>query len=234
MPGQVDAARRRARESRSELGLGRDDPVSCILTAVERDGRVPVVVAPLTEETAGCCAPLDGGAVLFVNGLQYPVGRQRFTLAHEYGHHALGHGYGPPDSIWTIYGRPLKSREVAANAFAAEFLAPETAVRAFVDHEPTLETVGRVAGHFGLSLLAALIRLGNLGLTHRFDVLRRELDDRDLRDHVRPPERNDGLATIRGLPRLPAALEGSLLDAVLRGDAAAGPALSRALPLLMR
>jgi Zn-dependent peptidase ImmA (M78 family) len=234
MPGTVAVARERARDARAALGLGPREPFSCLLTAIERDAQVPVVVAGLTEQTAGYCAPFGATSLLFVNGRQHPVGRQRFTLAHEFGHHVLGHGSGPPDSIWTIYGKALKSREVEANAFAAELLAPAAGVRELVDGEPTLETVGRVAGHFGLSLLAALVRLSHLSLTSRYPALRAELDDPALRAYVRPPERLDALATVRWLPRLPEALKGSLLDAVLRGDAAADPALSRALPLLMR
>jgi hypothetical protein len=163
------------------------------------------------------------------------VGRQRFTLAHEYGHHVMGHEGLPPDSAATLSGRALSSVEVQANAFAAEFLAPAAGVRALIEGEPTLDTVGRVAGHFGISMAAALVRINDLGLTGRDDELRAELADPELRRWVRWPERDDELARIGGrLPRVSPLLEGSHLHAALRGDAAADPRLSRALTLLMR
>jgi hypothetical protein len=135
-----------------------------------------------------------------------------------------------------IQGFARSSIEVQANAFAAELLAPAAGVRALVGADPSLETLAEVAGHFGISMQAALVRVNNLGLTARDDQLRAELDDQDLRDWVRPPERDDELARIAGrLPRISALLEGTELLAVLRGDAAATrPGLSRALAVLMR
>ena len=234
MPGyDGNFGAKRAREARAALGLDPEEPFACVLTAIEEAG-VPVIVASLPGETAGCCVRLDDRSYLFVNGRQY-VGRQRFTLAHEYGHHVLGHDGSVPDSKATIYGRTLSSVEVQANAFAAEFLAPAAGVRAMVDGEPTLETIARVAGHFGISMRAALVRLHNLRLTARDDELRAELDDPELRQWVRPAERDDELARIGSrLPRVSALIADSHLHAALRGDAAADPALSRALSLLMR
>ena len=104
-----------------------------------------------------------------------------------------------------------------------------------VDGEPSLETIARIAEHFGVSLQAALVRLNNLRLTTRDDELRAELADPELRSWVRFTERVDELARIeRRLPRVSALLEGSELLAAMRGDAPADPALSRALRLLMR
>ena len=225
---------KRAREARAALGLGPEEPFACALGAIEAAG-VPVVVAALPGNVAGCCLKSGDRSLLFVNGLEY-VGRQRFTLAHEYGHHVMGHEGMPPDSTETVVQLFARSPvEVQANAFAAEFLAPAAGVRAMVDGEPTLETIARVAGHFGISLQAALVRLNNLRLTARDDELRAELDDPELRRWVRPAERDDELARIGSrLPRVSALIAGSHLHAALRGDASADPALSRALSLLMR
>ena len=226
---------KRAREARAALGLGPEEPFACALGAIEAAG-VPVVVAGMHDQIAGFCLKTgDARSCLIVNGLQY-VGRQRFTLAHEYGHHVMRHEGAPPDSTQTvIQGLTRSSVEVQANAFAAEFLAPAAGVRAMVDEEPTLETLARLAGHFGISMQAALVRLNNLRLTTRDDELRAELGDADLRAWVRPAEREDALARIgRRLPYVSNLLEGTDFLAVMRGDAAADPALSRALSVLMR
>ena len=225
---------KRAREARAALGLGPEEPFACVLTAIEGAG-VPVVVAGLPGKVAGCCVKSGGNSLLFVNGLEY-VGRQRFTLAHEYGHHVMGHEGMPPDSTETVVQLFARSpMEVQANAFAAEFLAPAAGVKAMVDGEPTLETLARIAERFGVSMESALWRVNNLGLTRRDAELLVELRTPEIRQWVPFTERADELARIeRRLPRVSPLLEGTTLDAALRGDASADPALSRALSLLMR
>ena len=128
MPGHDgNLGAKRAREARAALGLGPEDPFACVLTAIEEAG-VPVVVAALPGKVAGCCLKAGDRSLLFVNGHEY-VGRQRFTLAHEYGHHVLGHEGMPPDSTDTVVALFARSSiEVQANAFAAEFLAPAAGV----------------------------------------------------------------------------------------------------------
>ncbi len=115
--------------------------------------------------------------VLWVNGTHAPV-RMRFTLAHELGHVRCGHDAGiAVDTYETLAGRTTDSREVQANAFAAELLAPAAGVRAMIDGEPTLEDVVRIAARHGISAVAALYRLSTLRLTRRVDALRREIDE---------------------------------------------------------
>ena len=101
-------------------------------------------LSSLTERTDGFCTVTDHFTYIFYNsGL--PVGRQRFTVAHEIGHLALGHvGQG---RVTTINREPnLKDsqEETQANQFAARLLAP-----ACVLHElgaTTPEAIQRVCG----------------------------------------------------------------------------------------
>lgn len=55
----------------------------------------------------------------------HPTSLQRYTAAHEYGHHALGHE-GSLDAEENVegFGRRLDEREVATQTFAADFLMP--------------------------------------------------------------------------------------------------------------
>lgn len=53
----------------------------------------------------------------------HPVALQRFTAAHELGHHLLGHAFSI-DSADTIMGNSQSLQEHAAQAFAAHFLMP--------------------------------------------------------------------------------------------------------------
>jgi hypothetical protein len=101
----------RARETRSALGIDAAEPLGCILTVVERDLGLPVIVAALPQGIAGCCWREGERTVLWVNGTQAAV-RQRFTLAHEVGHVRCGHDADVPvETFATIGGKSTDSRE---------------------------------------------------------------------------------------------------------------------------
>ena len=146
-----------ARLAREELGVGLTDRCSDILELIEGDAGVPVGVLELPEGFAGVMKRARGRAFIFVNGTEAAV-RQRFTLAHEYGHYTLGHGT-VFDRTADMFGRD--PREVAANAFAAEFLVLRPAVHAWMerrgDPDIDLEVVVRLAAYFGISARAARI-----------------------------------------------------------------------------
>src|SRR5215210_1050256 len=123
MPGlHTNVGAKRARETRAALGLEQGAPVDVLEVAEQRAG-VPVVVARLPDAVAGCCWRDGERTLLWVNGAQ-PLVRQRFTLAHELGHLRCGHDGMPVDSVAVVGGDTHDPREVQANAFAAELLAP--------------------------------------------------------------------------------------------------------------
>ncbi|MCX8016832.1 MAG: ImmA/IrrE family metallo-endopeptidase [Rhodocyclaceae bacterium] len=92
--------------------------------------------------------------------------RQRFTVAHELGHWALGHlRHGQrlfrdaPASFTLAAG----GQEREANAFAAAILMPADALR-FVMQEGVAETLEGLARMFDVSQAAMHWRVHNLGL----------------------------------------------------------------------
>jgi len=148
-----------AREARRDLSLGDDGPVPDILQRVESGAGVNVVLATLPEGgPAGAYTQERGVPFILVNAVE-PVVRQRFTLAHEFGHHRLGHGDVLDQTISWGVTAPV---EVAANRFAAEFLVPVAAVDLwFQSSRPAsfgLETLVRLANAFGVSCETALWR----------------------------------------------------------------------------
>ncbi len=231
---------KRAREARAELGEALYAPLDCVVTAVERCG-VGVLVLDLPEGVAGAYDP--AGAWIFVNGRQQVV-RQRFTVAHEFGHHRLGHrDLKILDSPADIAGRAHEHdwREVQANAFAAEFLAPKAAVRAWWQEErqgaPNLETVCRLAVHFRISAIAAAFRLNDAGIVDAARVERFKAEIEGDRLHVAvveqlglDPRHDDVLqrALDDGRARLPAALAASPLGAYMRREVTLDQAARRA------
>src|SRR4051794_17302713 len=94
-------------------GLG---PLPDVIEAVEDRGGTYAVVLELAGGVAGAYIAKTDLPLIFVNGRQ-AITRQRFTLAHEFGHHRMGHSTGIDQEV--IVGAVEHSpNEVAANAFA--------------------------------------------------------------------------------------------------------------------
>lgn len=215
---------KRARETREALGLDPAAPLDCILTLVETTLALPVVIAALPGGVAGCCWRGAEEVVLWVNGTHAPV-RQRFTLAHELGHLRCRHdGAIPVETFVTLGGKTTDSREVQANAFAAELLAPAAGVTAIADGgEPGIEEVVRIAAVFGISTIAALYRLNTLGLAGSCEELAAAIEAGDheaVWDGLKPESLADAIAAVDAgnLPRLSPALRESALAGIVRGS----------------
>ena len=88
--------------------------------------------------------------------------RQRFTVAHELGHHALNHGDSPRDTSANFTMGANDRREVAANCFAAELLMPAEIVHALIKVRG-IRTIEQLASMFNVSKAAMTYRVGNLG-----------------------------------------------------------------------
>lgn len=92
---------------------------------------------------------------------EHPV-RQRFTIAHELGHHVLNHGERNRDTPNEFMSMNTDPAERAANTFAAELLMPASAVRAMVEVRKITD-VGNLASLFHVSRPAMTFRLRGLG-----------------------------------------------------------------------
>lgn len=217
-----------ARVARQQLGLGLDQPVHDILRVVEETQHLPVAVLRLGEGVAGAYVVRRERPFIFLNGAQ-PVARQRFTLAHELGHHRLGH-VAVVDGVNEVEGRSDEPLEQQANAFAGEFLAPEQALRGWMEAngDPliTIPVLCRLATWFGISAPAAFVRLSQA------DILRNRRQKRDLqtllkRGAHRGAERALGLEPVEDtlarisregeLPRVPAVMRDNALAAYAAG-----------------
>lgn len=216
---------KRAREARQALGLGSDAPLACLLTAVEEQAGLPVVVGRLPEGVAGVCYRADGRTLLWVNGEQARV-RQRFTLAHELGHAWCKHdGRLELDTFATLSGKTTNPYEIQANAFAAEFLVPRAAMEKTVDGDQTLDEIITIATHFGVSAIVVVYRLKTLRLISEGCAAGLQ-GDIEAGAHEAAFERlqleplDDRLGTLEELPYLSPELETTHLAAALRGEAA--------------
>lgn len=197
-----------ARVAREALGLGLAGPLDDILRAIEEDGEVPVAVLDLPDDLAGLFRRRKGQALIAING-NHAFVRQRFTLAHEFGHYRLGHGtvIDGADFAWS-----KDPKEVQANYFAGEFLAPRQAVYAWLeaqgDPSVDLEVIVRFGCRFGLSAKAARVRFESASVIGKTKAA--QLDKQiaaEQHKHVQwalglQPV-SDSLTAIRSLPRIP-------------------------------
>lgn len=232
----TNRGRKRAREARAAFGLDPEEPVGCLLTVIEEQARLPVMIAGgLPDEVAGACYSDDHGTALWVNGT-HVAARQRFTLAHELGHQRCGHRDTPVDTFTTMSGKTTNPREIEANAFAAEFLVPRVASERLIPREPTLEDVVRIACGFGVSPIVVVYRVNELrlGASRRVELLRAEVQDglaeEVVRHHGLEPV-DDRIARIGG--HLPYLSDSSALGAALRGSAAVDDTTARAIDRLL-
>lgn len=103
----------------------------------------------------------DAEKNIIVINSEDPIARQRFSVAHELGHCALGHGSSPRDNSKEYNQRSYVPKEYEANLFAAELLMPKDAVRVMVEQRNL--TFLKLCEVFGVSQSAMQIRLEKLG-----------------------------------------------------------------------
>lgn len=163
--------------ARGDMGIGLESPVPDLLRLLEDEDDLRVFIVALPEDGIDGAYQLDRGEpFVLVNQSKHPV-RKRFTLAHELGHHRLGHG-AQLDRKINLGDRTRK--EVEANRFAGAFLMPRPAIDGWFarhdDPDISLETLVRMAVFFNVSAYVARYRLQAVKRLRSRTVMKR-LDD---------------------------------------------------------
>lgn len=130
---------------------------------------------PFEESLSGVCIKEAGRVVIGVNS-SHSKSRQRFTIAHECGHLALGHK-GELFIDRTVMRRDARSSlavdtdEIEANQFAAELLMPAELLKQSMGllesrygQLPPSETVQKLGDEYRVSTQAMEYRLANMGM----------------------------------------------------------------------
>lgn len=116
----------------------------------------------------GAFERVEGAAGILINS-NHPLGLQRYTAAHEFGHFVMDHQYSA-DSPNELYADEVELQEAAAQAFAADLLMPVPVVnhatkRLGISDELTHpENVYRLAVELGTSYRATVTQLNVLHL----------------------------------------------------------------------
>jgi Zn-dependent peptidase ImmA (M78 family) len=149
-----------AAAARRDLGIGLQGPVPDLLRLLEDEGGLHIFIVSLPEDGIDGAYQVDRGEpFVLINQRRHSV-RKRFTLAHEFGHHELGHG-AQLDSKIDL--RDRTHTEIEANRFAGAFLMPRPAIDDWFarhdDPDLSLETLVRLAVFFNVSAYVARYRL---------------------------------------------------------------------------
>lgn len=183
--------------AREAIGLGPDDPASS-LSAIAMDLGVVVVVGrmPSGSRVAGCSV-MDNGrpSVVLVNS-NHPPARQRFTLAHEIGHHILhGNSGAIACRSYDVRQGRRPSSEFEADVFASALLLPRRALRNLRPNQILApDSLEKIEARFGTSRTATVARLRGLRLISDFDA-------RALRRFVRKAQVAEGQPDFRRVGR---------------------------------
>jgi Zn-dependent peptidase ImmA (M78 family) len=152
---------------REQLGF---EPVD-IWQVLERL-EIPVAIRDFGDEAGDGLYLWEQGEPFIVINKRNRPSRQRFTAAHELGHHEM-HRFDTDRLVLAdqdIYGSQ-DDWEIEANAFAADFLAPGEGIRQRIGdragEEITQDMVVELIGTFGLSYDAMTYRLLNAQLINR-------------------------------------------------------------------
>lgn len=135
-----------------------------------------VVTDHLGDDVAGLLIRKDNQALIAVQRSDPPT-RRNFTVAHEIGHHVLGHQFQPGEHVHVDRGHYISKRgprssagvdpmEVEANQFAAALLMPTKLLNEAVGRlaSPIMDSaVVALAKQFRVSEQAMTIRLSTLG-----------------------------------------------------------------------
>ena len=161
---------RMAAEEKARLALKRSghSGVPVDPTIVAKALGLKVLQMPLDDELSGMAFIEGKDRLIIVNANQH-LHRRRFTVAHELGHHQLGHISDDVHVDTQVFHRNARSRtgedrhEVEANAFAAELLMPRSEVKKYGRVDVLDDSlVGRLAKDFRVSHSAMAIRIENL------------------------------------------------------------------------
>lgn len=136
-----------------------DGPIRNLVELVESAGAI-VILAPFGHRKlfGMSCWPTSDYPLFYMNS-EISMDQSRWTIAHELGH-------------LTMHGTPTaEDIEIEADCFAAEFLMPQASIATDL-HALTIDRLGPLKLHWGVSMKALIKRAEQLRSVTREDALR--------------------------------------------------------------
>ena len=128
----VSRARRRAIETRKELGINLNEPIDeDIFKVLRKREKISIIVTELKGDISGFFLRKGDIGLIVINSSR-SLGHQRFTAAHEYYH--FKYDTQMKGTICPIKKYNAVSKiEMEANYFASHFLLPDGSLEYYVD-----------------------------------------------------------------------------------------------------
>lgn len=140
-----------------------------IFSYVESLPDIELKMVPLSDDISGYIEKVNGKYVIVINNLQSPL-RQRFTLAHEFGHYSLHRdnleGKHQDTTLFRDANEDSLGIEYAANDFAAELLIPKEKFESAI--KSGTNTPKQLSALFQVTEKAILYRAYKLGIIQSF------------------------------------------------------------------
>lgn len=140
-----------------------------IFSYVESLPDIELKMVPLSDDISGYIEKVNGKYVIVINNLQSPL-RQRFTLAHEFGHYSLHRdnleGKHQDTTLFRDANEDSLGIEYAANDFAAELLIPKEKFELAI--KSGTNTPKQLSALFQVTEKAILYRAYKLGIIQSF------------------------------------------------------------------
>ena len=161
---------KQARATLRRYGLPAGRPPTDLLGTIEAEVCVPVLIDRFKDaDIAGVLLRQADGENFIAINADHMVMRQRFTLAHEWGHIEADHTPRVELAADLFEGRTRDPQEIEANYFAAELLAPRDALKQWLAEHGSIEdvdgaAVAQMAMHFGIAFPTACYRLERTGV----------------------------------------------------------------------
>lgn len=147
---------------REEFGLKEFDTISDIVALIKKGGYDYQEVFE-NDPFYGSSEYVGGGKFKISYNLKYNYNEafKRFTLAHELGHITLHHQYLRENILHRsyVYDQLKKEREIEADYFAANLLAPSKPCSEYISNKEFVpQSIKQIAEHFNISQYAAILR----------------------------------------------------------------------------
>lgn len=148
-----------AQIARSALGLSPDSPIRNLVHQLEKNGVFVFAVPYTIDEHDAFSLWADSDVTndssrrpIIVFSVGKPGDRQRFTIAHEFGHLVMHRSFP----------KGLKQVEGEANQFASELLMPSEVMLQEITRPVTLNSLAELKPRWGVSIRALIMRAADL------------------------------------------------------------------------
>lgn len=144
-------------QAREKLGVSLLEPIENIGNLLFKKEGISIIKKKMESKISGMCAKNDEGIMAMLINTSYSLGRQNFTIAHEYYHLVFEEDLN----------KKSKNSETKANTFASYFIMPKEALEYYLEKK----SVGKkkddlmeddiidISRYFKMSYLAVIVRL---------------------------------------------------------------------------